>query len=176
MGPGDVIDTVLWRQAVGRDLWEECAMKFQETAPTITDEHVKHWEMSPTTEDKNQVIEETLHYLQEQGQCRTPSIMFRYRLCMDEALTNSITHGCQGLENPVISVDLFCSLSSWSLRVSDPGPGFEGATVPDPTAPGQQFLEHGRGLLILERYCSDLVYSQGGREVTLTMEMEEVTS
>ena len=131
-------------------------MKFQENAPAITDEHVKHWEIGASTEDKNQVIEKILHYLKERGQCRSPSTMFRYRLCIDEALTNSITHGCAGLESPRISVDLYYSSCSWSLRVSDPGPGFEGEAVPDPSAPGQQFLESGRGLLILERYCSDL--------------------
>ncbi len=148
-------------------------MQFQVNAPAISEAHVKHWEIDASSGAKNRVIEEILKYLSDRVAI-SPSAMFKYRLCMDEALTNSITHGSKDVASPVIHVDLFWSSNSWVVKILDQGPGFAPEAVGDLSQPGCQFQENGRGILIMDRYCASLVFSQGGREVTLRMETESV--
>ncbi len=150
-------------------------MKFQDDAPSIVESHVQSWTISSSSDEKNQVIEGILRALADRATL-TPSQMFKYRLCMDEALTNAITHGSAGVPDAQVSVDLFWAESSWVIRVLDSGEGFVPKDVPDLSEPGQEFQERGRGILIMERYCEDLIYSSGGSEVTIRMKMDTVTT
>ena len=147
-------------------------MEFVSDKPVIEEEHVEHWLIAPAPERKNQVIEEIIAYL-SQRLALTPSMLFRYRLCLDEALTNAITHGCPGGEQLPVEVDFHWCAESWVLRVVDQGPGFCVEDLPDPDAPGAELSEHGRGVLILQRFTESLTYAQGGREVVLRMSFEE---
>ncbi len=147
-------------------------MRFQEDTPPISEEHVSTWKIGADLGAKNKVIEEVLHFLNERIPI-TPSAMFKYRLCLDEAITNAITHGCKGRTDASVQVDLYWSRESWVLKVLDDGPGFDPCGVVDPTAPGRQFEEHGRGIMILKRYSDSVTYSKGGRELTVRVKCAE---
>ena len=149
-------------------------MEFRERAPEIEGEHIQNWKLTADPADKNRIIEEILDHLGGRVTL-SASTLFRSRLCLDEALTNAITHGSDEDGLP-IEVDFYWATHSWAVRVLDQGPGFDPADVQDPDEPGSEFLESGRGILILERYCERVVYSRGGREVTLVMKLEEVTA
>ena len=105
----------------------------------------------------------------------TPSTLFRSRLCLDEALTNSITHGCPGGPEQKVSVDFHFSDESgiWGVRIRDHGPGFQPEELPSPHDPGADMLEHGRGIVILQRFTVSLSFGHGGREVVFRMQCEE---
>ena len=147
-------------------------MEFVSDNPVIEEGHVERWVIAPVPERKNRVIEQIIEYL-SQNQTMTPSLLFRYRLCLDEALTNAITHGCPDGEQLDVEVDFHWSPESWAVRIVDQGPGFDAEDLPDPDAPGAELSEHGRGVLILQRFTDSLTYAQGGREVVLRMRSQE---
>jgi len=121
------------------------------------------------------------------------------RLAAHEALVNALMYGCLKMaphvrENakgwldytaatvaaladpqrgglPVL-VTLEALPSAWTVRVEDPGPGFEppsaliggGPTVPPPGA----VTSRGRGLVLMRAVCDRVEWSDGGRVVLLT--------
>lgn len=145
-------------------------VEFLEDSPGIEEPLAKHWDLDPESAAKNEVIEEIIEFLGGRERMN-PSLHFRYRLVIDEALTNAISHGCpNGTES--ISVDCHVSPTRCVVRIHDQGPGFSYDTVPDPTAPGNEFREHGRGILIMDRYAQRVVYADQGRQVTLWLSIE----
>ena len=147
-------------------------MEFVSDNPVIEEEHIEHWVIPPVPEWKNKVIEEVIGHL-SQRVALSASMLFRYRLCLDEALTNAITHGCPQGEQLPVEVDFYWCPGSWAVRVVDQGPGFRAEDLPDPDAPGAELAEGGRGVLILQRFTESLTYAQGGREVVLRMSSKE---
>ncbi|MCY3022038.1 MAG: ATP-binding protein [Planctomycetota bacterium] len=55
----------------------------------------------------------------------------RARLCVDEALTNAIMHGCKYDSSKLVRVRAFVTPDEWSVLVEDPGPGFREEDLPD---------------------------------------------
>ena len=51
--------------------------------------------------------------------------------------------------------------------VRDEGPGFNPASVPDPTDPANLERESGRGLLLMRSFMDEVQYAPGGNQVTL---------
>jgi CheY-like chemotaxis protein len=51
--------------------------------------------------------------------------------------------------------------------VSDDGPGFDLATVPDPTDPANLERTSGRGLFLIRTFMDDVTHSDGGRTITM---------
>ncbi len=60
------------------------------------------------------------------------------------------------------------------IAVTDPGPGFDVATLPDPDDPEAIMSAHGRGILMARALVTEVRYEEGGRRVTLTQRAEEV--
>ena len=147
--------------------------EFVTKSPTIEEDLVKTWKITPEVEQKNRVIDEILHSL---GQKFTlnPFALFKYRLCLDEAITNSITHGCKKVDSPFVFVELYWSPAAWVVRILDPGPGFSRDRIVDFSEPGSELKESGRGIPILLQYADKLVFSQGGQEQTLWIRTGEL--
>ncbi len=148
-------------------------MEFTSESPALAEEHLKTWTITPGGEQKNKVIDEIIQALAQRFPLN-PFVLFKYRLCLDEAITNSITHGCQGVESPSVTIHLYWSPSSWALRIIDPGPGFEKDEILDPEAPEAKMRETGRGIPILMQYVDKLVYSCGGCEQTFWIKTREL--
>ena len=51
--------------------------------------------------------------------------------------------------------------------IRDEGPGFDPATLPDPTDPANLDRPCGRGLLLMRTFMDDVGYNRSGNEVTL---------
>jgi CheY-like chemotaxis protein len=58
------------------------------------------------------------------------------------------------------------------FTIRDEGPGFNPATVPDPTDPANLERESGRGLLLMRSFMDDVAYSSTGNQVTLVKRRE----
>ena len=56
--------------------------------------------------------------------------------------------------------------------IRDEGPGFNPASVPDPTDPANLERESGRGLLLMRSFMDDVTYSSSGNQVTLVKRRE----
>lgn len=142
---------------------------FQEDTPPVEEPHVKQWDLAADENLKNELIDEILEILGDDiGTAQ--SERFRYRLVIDEALSNAVSHGCPKGDE-LIRVDLYRSTTSFALRVTDQGPGFKKELLVDPTEPANQLREHGRGVFIMERYSRRMVFSGGGRELTIWMDL-----
>ncbi len=148
-------------------------MEFVAELPEIKEEPIQEWSIAPDPVLKNRVIDDIIHFL-GQRHSLGPSVLFKYRLCLDEAITNAVTHGARGVDDPKIKIQFFWSETSWVLLVEDPGEGFDPQQVPNPTDPGNEFREQGRGILILERYTDRLVYSEGGRIQAFWMKTDDL--
>lgn len=148
-------------------------MEFVATAPAIAEKLEKSWKIRPESALKNDVIDEVIQFLTSRFDLG-PSVTFKYRLCLDEAITNAITHGCRGVPNGTVDIDFHFSPAAWAIRIEDPGPGFDRSRIPDPGDPRNDYRETGRGILILERYTDRLVYAKDGREQILWMKTESM--
>lgn len=87
-------------------------------------------------------------------------------VALREALANAVLHGNR--EDPYERVCLACRCSmdgEVSITVHDQGQGFNSCTVPDPTAPENQLLTHGRGIYLMKTLMDDVCFERGGAVV-----------
>jgi serine/threonine-protein kinase RsbW len=54
------------------------------------------------------------------------------------------------------------------VRITDEGPGFDPADVPDPTAVENLERPCGRGLMLMRHYMNEVAYSERGNTVTMS--------
>lgn len=146
-------------------------IEFLDEPPAIEEPHVRQWEINNDEARKNLVIDEIMEMLGDRVE-QHPTQRFRVRLVVDEAVTNAVAHGCP-TGDETVRVDFFRAPMTFVVRVNDNGPGFKKEDLADPTEPGNELREHGRGVFIMERYSQRLAFSNGGREVTVWMSLEE---
>jgi CheY-like chemotaxis protein len=117
----------------------------------------------------------------------------RTNVAIQEALTNALYHGNleAGAELREQNTDDFFRFSlrrageppfrdrrihfhtrlsgdSAQFRVRDEGPGFDPATLPDPTDTAHLDRPHGRGVMLMRTFMDDVRYNEQGNEVTMT--------
>jgi len=84
-------------------------------------------------------------------------------VAVHECLANAILHGSGGDELRRVTVDV-------TLDVSDEGPGFDPARIPDPLAPENLARSSGRGILMMRALMDSVTFCRslwGGMEVTM---------
>ncbi|HXZ39955.1 MAG TPA: ATP-binding protein [Terriglobales bacterium] len=89
-------------------------------------------------------------------------------LAVQEALANAVVHGCKS--DP--SKEIRCRLQRDSqgrivITVTDPGPGFSLATLPDPKQPEKLYANHGRGVYLIRQLMDEVHFEHGGTQVTM---------
>lgn len=95
---------------------------------------------------------------------------FAIRLSLEEAIVNAHRHGnrCDPLKKITISYQIDGKRAI--IRIRDEGPGFDPASVPDPTCPERICLPNGRGLMLMRCYLDEVAYNTQGNEVQLVKE------
>lgn len=93
--------------------------------------------------------------------------LFAIRLAVEEALVNAIKHGNGSDPSKKVHIEYDIGPDQVRIRIEDEGPGFDPATVPDPTDP--EFLERpcGRGLMLMRHYMSFVAFSARGNAVEM---------
>jgi len=94
--------------------------------------------------------------------------LFAIRLALDEAVSNAIRHGNKSDPAKSVTIDFTITPDRVTIAITDQGPGFDPAGLPDPTAPENLTRPHGRGVLLIQSYMTDVAYSDRGRCVTMT--------
>lgn len=89
-------------------------------------------------------------------------------LALSEALANAVVHGCQC--DPSKTVE--CCLVGDGKRglvivVRDPGPGFDPAVVPPPTAAENIYSDHGRGIYLINQLMDEVQFHKNGTEIRM---------
>lgn len=97
---------------------------------------------------------------------------FAIRLALDEAVSNAIRHGNQNDVAKTVTIDFTVTPDRVTVKITDQGPGFDPGSLPDPTAPENLTRPHGRGVLLIQSYMTDVSYSDKGRCVTMTKDAD----
>ncbi|MDB5173817.1 MAG: btrW [Phycisphaerales bacterium] len=95
---------------------------------------------------------------------------FALRIALEEALVNAIRHGNQVDPRKNVHVEARISPKRVDIVVEDQGPGFDRASVPDPTAVENLEKCSGRGILLIESYMSKAKWDRGGRRLRMVRE------
>lgn len=92
---------------------------------------------------------------------------FAIRLALDEALTNAVRHGNCSDSTKVVKVDFSVTAERFWIAVEDQGCGFQPEGVPDPTDEDNLHVPHGRGVMLMKAYMSQVQYNDKGNRVEL---------
>ncbi|MAE63242.1 MAG: anti-sigma regulatory factor [Phycisphaeraceae bacterium] len=95
---------------------------------------------------------------------------FAIRLAVDEAIANAIWHGNDSDPDKHIVVEYEVDEEAVRVSVRDDGPGFDPGTVPDPTLDENLQRPHGRGIMLMQAYMSEVRFNKEGNCVTLVKE------
>jgi serine/threonine-protein kinase RsbW len=94
--------------------------------------------------------------------------IFAIRLALDEALSNAVRHGNDNDPDKSVKVDFTCDDRELTVVIEDEGHGFKPDALPDPTAEENLNRPHGRGVMLMRAYMSDVQFNDRGNRVTLT--------
>ncbi|MCX5658534.1 MAG: ATP-binding protein [Planctomycetota bacterium] len=97
----------------------------------------------------------------------TESATFAIRLALDEALSNAVRHGNENDPAKKVVIEYSVTVEEVRVSVCDQGKGFRPEELPDPTA--DEFLErpHGRGVMLMRAYMTEVSFNDRGNCVTL---------
>ena len=91
----------------------------------------------------------------------------RAELCFDEVITNAMVHGNKLDPNRKVRVILCADGERWGAIVEDEGDGFKPSDIPDPNGADSFLREAGRGILLMDGYLDELLYSRKGNRVLM---------
>jgi len=94
--------------------------------------------------------------------------IFCAKLALEEALVNAVKHGNRMDPSKHVTVRYDVNPERLRIQVCDEGEGFDPTAVPDPTAPENIERPCGRGLLLMRRFMSSVVYDDRGNRVVMT--------
>lgn len=92
---------------------------------------------------------------------------FAIRLSLEEALINAIKHGNKLDPRKKVTVEAEVTPDHIEIEIEDEGPGFDRSSVPDPTSEENLERLHGRGILLMEAYMTEVEWTRGGRRVRM---------
>ena len=85
-----------------------------------------------------------------------------------EAVNNAILHGNKSNPEKLVEIEIASEKDELNIKVTDEGPGFNPATVPDPTTPENIEELNGRGIYLMSHLADKIEYSKKGNSVTMT--------
>jgi serine/threonine-protein kinase RsbW len=93
---------------------------------------------------------------------------FEIEMALREALANAVLHGCKG--DPAKKIE--CSITGDRERgilivVSDPGIGFDPASIPSPTDDSNLHADHGRGILLINKLMDEVHHESNGTVIRM---------
>ena len=97
---------------------------------------------------------------------------FAIKLALEEALINAIKHGNKLDVKKNVHIEATISPTLTEIIIEDEGPGFDRASVPDPTLEENLDKSSGRGILLMEAYMNRVEWSRGGRRVHMVKKNE----
>jgi serine/threonine-protein kinase RsbW len=94
--------------------------------------------------------------------------IFSIKLALEEALVNAIKHGNQMDRGKSVRVAYAITHDRFDVWVSDEGPGFDPADVPDCTAVENLERPCGRGVMLMKHYMTEVDYNPAGNSVYMS--------
>ncbi len=95
--------------------------------------------------------------------------VFRLRVLLAEAISNSILFGAEGNPDRTVRVEARVNQEEIRVEVTDDGPGFDPALVPDPTLPDGLGRSVGRGLFLIRSLADRVEFNEQGNTIWMTL-------
>ena len=93
--------------------------------------------------------------------------VFGLTLSLEEVLTNAVRHGNKQDPEKQVTVEAWIDDVVAVIAVQDEGEGFVPDEVPDCTAEENLLRPHGRGVMLINAYMTEVRYNDRGNRVTL---------
>jgi serine/threonine-protein kinase RsbW len=103
------------------------------------------------------------------GHDATQTIRFKLRVVLSEALSNAIVRGNSEDRNKWVEVRAELVPESIRVYVTDEGPGFNPATVPEPIHPAQLDEAGGRGLFLIRKLVDAVQFNEQGNSICMIL-------
>lgn len=94
--------------------------------------------------------------------------LFAIRLALDEALSNAIRHGNANDPAKRVTVEYEVDAERMKVVITDEGPGFDPHSLPDPTLDENLERPHGRGVMLIRAYMTDVSFNARGNQIIMT--------
>jgi len=101
--------------------------------------------------------------------CPSERLRFRFRVALGEALTNAIASGNRLDRTKRVGVRVEVFAQHLRSSVSDEGPGFDPALVPDPRRPEAVREPRGRGLLLIREHVDRVEFNEKGNVIWMIL-------
>ena len=96
-------------------------------------------------------------------------LRFRLQVVLAEAIANAILRGNCEDAGKCVEVRAILVPTEVRLHVTDEGPGFDPATVPDPDTPMRLQEAHGRGLFLIRHLSDAVTFTPRGNSICITL-------
>jgi serine/threonine-protein kinase RsbW len=109
----------------------------------------------------------TRHCLAGHDTCR--KTRFRLQVVLSEALSNAIVRGNQEDHGKWVHVRAELGAEAIRLVITDEGPGFNPASVPEPIRPEQLDEANGRGLYLIRKLVDAVQFNEQGNSICMIL-------
>ncbi len=91
---------------------------------------------------------------------------------LNEGVSNAIKHGNKFDATKKVRLSFEVRGERFlSFTVKDEGKGFDPNSVPDPTSPSRIYEPNGRGIFLMKKLSSNVIFSDGGRMVEMVFDL-----
>ena len=94
--------------------------------------------------------------------------MFAIRLALEEGIVNAFRHGNRSDPDKQVFFRAWIDGSRADFEVEDQGPGFDPATIPDPTDEDNIEIPSGRGVMLIKAYMTEVEYVKPGNKLRMS--------
>ena len=103
------------------------------------------------------------------GQDAPKRTRFRLMVVLSEALSNAIVRGNREDRGKWVEVRAELGPETIQIVVTDEGPGFDPAAVPEPIRPEQLDEANGRGLYLIRKLVDAVRFNEQGNSICMTL-------
>jgi serine/threonine-protein kinase RsbW len=96
-----------------------------------------------------------------------PQDVFAVWFCLEEAIVNALEHGNSSDPGKAVRIRYRVAPDRVEAVVTDEGPGFDPASLPNPLTEESRRRPRGRGVFLMRMYMTEVVFNARGNEVTL---------
>lgn len=98
--------------------------------------------------------------------------LFAMKLALEEALVNAIRHGNGSDPTKNVTIKYHISPLKVVIGIGDEGQGFRPDLLPDPTLDENLDKPHGRGVMLMKAYMTQVCFNDRGNEVWMLKTMD----
>jgi serine/threonine-protein kinase RsbW len=131
-------------------------------------EQVQHYTLQISSNHENIIKVETLLEELKEKYDISEEYYGNMFVALSEAVTNAIKHGNNEDQNKKVYINIeVLNNRKFTFTVADEGLGFDHATLPDPTLPGNLESTSGRGVFIIKNLADLFIYNKNGSEIEM---------